>query len=75
MGDGFRNFPVFLIHGFVAGRRGLGSGRAEATEHVSALGRVVGPGRFLRLVLLLLTLLMTLAGLAGLAGLVVPVAA
>ena len=72
MGDGFCNFPVFLIHGFVAGRRGLGSGRAEATEHRMALGRVVGPRRFLGLVLLPLTLLMALAGLAGLAA---PVAA
>ena len=72
MGDGFCSLPVFLVHVLVAGRRGLGSGQAEATEHGTALGRVVGPGRFLGLVLLLLTLLTLLAGLVGL---VVPVAA
>ena len=71
MGDGFCDFSVLLVHVLVAGRRGLGSGRAEAPERGTALDL----GLFLGFVLLLLTLLMALAGLAGLAGLVVPVAA
>ena len=72
MGDGFCNLLVFLVDVLVAGRRGLGSGQAEAPGRGTALGRVFGPGRFLGSVLLLLTLL---TALAGFAGLVVPVAA
>ena len=75
MGDGLRNFPVFLGNVLVdgrPGRRGSGGRQAETPGSGTVLGCVPGLGRFLGSVLLLLTLLTVLTGLAGL---VVPVAA